>query len=101
MMVSGPRFQSVTSHPSNLERCHLCGTPRSAHGPDWTCPDEVPGRLHLALFVTGAVVLAVLGGASWALASSADITLSSFAAFACLAGLTLSVGGVTVLGRRT
>ena len=45
-------------------------------------------------------VIAVLGGALWALASAANINLSSFAAFVFLAGLTLLVAGVTVAGRR-
>ena len=45
-------------------------------------------------------MIAVLGGALWALASAANINLSSFAAFVFLAGLTLLVAGVTVAGRR-
>jgi hypothetical protein len=100
-MLADPQFQTAILHPSNLDRCNLCGAPRSAHGADWTCPSAViPDRAPLAFFVVAAGVLAVLGGATWALASAASITLSSLAAFACLAGLTLLIGGVAVSGRR-
>jgi hypothetical protein len=100
-MLADPQFQATILHPSNLDRCNLCGRPRSAHGTDWTCPSAViPSRAHRGLFTVAASVLAVLGGAIWALASAADITVSSLAAFACLAGLTLLVGGVTVAQRR-
>jgi hypothetical protein len=35
-MIADPQFQTTTLHPSNLDRCNLCGVPRSTHGADWT-----------------------------------------------------------------
>ena len=101
MVSDSPRFRPATPLPSNLDRCTRCGAPRSAHDADWSCPSAArPGRGTLTLFVAAAGVIAVLGGALWALASAANINLSSFAAFVFLAGLTLLVAGVTVAGRR-
>jgi uncharacterized membrane protein len=45
-------------------------------------------------------MLAVLGGAVWSLATSTNITLSSLASFALLAGLTLFISGVVIAGSR-
>jgi len=95
-----PQFQVSGTHPSNLDRCNLCGRPRSAHDADWSCrAADQPRIRHIALFFTVAIVLAVLGAEVWILTSSGNVTLSSLAAFACLAGITLLVSGVIVTGR--
>jgi ABC-type multidrug transport system fused ATPase/permease subunit len=101
MVSDSPRFRTAAPLPSNLDRCTRCGAPRSAHDADWSCPSGPrPGRGALTLFVAGAGVIAVLGAALWALASAANINLSTFAAFVFLAGITLLAAGLTVAGRQ-
>lgn len=88
----------TAQYPANLDRCRRCGAPRKMHGNDGGCGLTFPaGTKFAALFVTAG---AVLGGAIWLLASSARITVSSLAAFACLVILIVLVSGAAVVTRR-
>jgi hypothetical protein len=95
----GPQFNVTAGRLTNLDRCNLCGRPRSAHGADWTCgrPSQVS---HLVVAVVVAAALA-LGGIGLLAATSATATsLGSLGASCCLAGLTLLIAAVVLTGRR-
>jgi hypothetical protein len=100
-VIAGPKFQVVAEPISNHDRCNVCGSPRSVHGFDWSCPPGIaPGRRFFAPFVclTG---LLILGGIAWLTATSAaSTTAGTLAASGFLAGLTLLVCGLCLVSRR-
>lgn len=100
----GSQFQAAPGSPggmSNLDRCTLCGSPRSAHGINWSCPPGIVlrGRRAVALVVAAGIV--ALAGIGLLTASSRTATtMGSLGAAAMLAGLTVLVCCATVARRR-
>jgi hypothetical protein len=100
----GTQFQAAPGSPgglSNLDRCTWCGSPRSAHGMNWACPQgmELRGRRAVALVVVAGLV--ALAGIGLLTATSATATtLGTLGAAACLSGLTVLVCCATVARRR-
>ncbi len=101
VMSTVQQFADTGRAISNLDRCTLCGRPRSVHGIDWTCS---PGRP-----VSGArtTVLAVIGGlltlaaiAAMTVTSRTETSVGTLAATGLLTGVTLLVCGLIIAGRR-
>lgn len=100
-MIADSQFQVETRHLSNLDRCNLCGGPRSAHGIDWTCsPGVSASRARSVLLVVAAGLLALAGVGLLTVTSATEMTLGTLGASACLAGLTLLVCCAAIAGRR-
>lgn len=100
-VIADPKFQTTAEYISNLDRCHRCSAPRSAHGIDWTCPPAMSyRRKHFVLFVGFAALLALAGIALLTVTSQTSMSLGTLAATACLTGLTLLVCALSVAGRR-
>jgi hypothetical protein len=100
----GAQFQPAPGSPgglSNLDRCTWCGTPRSAHGMNWSCPPGLTlrGRRAIAVVIIGGL-LALTGIALLTATSATATTLGTLGAAACLAGLTVLVCCATVARRR-
>jgi hypothetical protein len=96
--IADAKFIRCTTHPSNLDRCKLCGGQRSAHGADWSCPPGLSQDTRAVLFVAG-VVLAALGAALWILVGSLSPTLNTLAALALPAGLMLIIISIMIDSR--
>jgi hypothetical protein len=95
-----PQFTTYDGQISNLDRCNRCGTFRSAHGPDWTCPASLRPVTSVIPLTAGAVL--TLTGALWLAitpdAPPRDVTVPpSLAVMALLAGITLVVMGLAML----
>lgn len=101
-VIADSQFQTTAEFISNLDRCNLCGAPRSTHGIDWTCSTGTsPGGKRVVLLVGLAALLALAGIAMLTASSATSMTLGTLAASACLTGLTLVVCGLSVIGRRS
>lgn len=101
-----PKFHAGA--PSNLDRCDLCGEPRSAHGPDWECPtgNRGLGRGPVVALATGGLLMVAgfimyistpspprgLSGAAQIVNSAGGIIL--------ICGLTTAVAAAIVISRR-
>jgi hypothetical protein len=96
--MAGPQFETRAGRLSNLDRCHRCGVPRSAHGADWSCPPGLSGRGRLPLLAIGGV-LSVAGGILWGLSSSAAAAASTLSGLAFLGGLLLLITASVSGGR--
>jgi hypothetical protein len=99
-MISS-QFETDTRQISSLDRCNLCGRPRSAHGADWSCSPAGSPRGTLvvtALVVAGLLALAGIG--LLAVTSATGTTLGSLGAAGVLAGLVVIVCGAAVSLRR-
>lgn len=100
----GAQFQAAPGSPggmSNLDRCTWCGSPRSAHGINWSCPSgaELRGRQSVVLAVIAGIV-ALTGIGLLTASSPTATTTGSLGAAAMLAGLTVLVCYATVARRR-
>ena len=86
------QFQVTGRYISNLDHCNRCGAPRSAHGPDWTCPGPpAPGAAMVPLKLGG---LLTLGGLVLEMTSANPATAKSTATLlAILIGITLFIVG--------
>lgn len=58
-MPAVPQFQTWIGQPSSLDRCNRCPAPRSAHGPDWSCPAGLQRRSPFAFLAAGGVLTAI------------------------------------------
>ncbi len=100
------RFQTWVGQPSNLDRCQRCHRPRSAHGPDWTCPAATsdqwspPDRLAVVPLTAGIVL--TLTGLILRLVAGSSVSPGEAALMAdgFLLGAVLIVAGVMLPGRR-
>ena len=96
----GRKFHSWVRQPSNVDRCERCHLPRSAHGPDWTCPARPSRRVAAGLAILGAaltvtgIVLRVLAG------SSVQPGRAMLMADATLLGVLLVIAGFSLSGGR-
>jgi hypothetical protein len=79
------QFQTIDRQPSNLDHCNRRGAPRSAHGPDWTCPAR-PARV-----TAGGVIAQVFAHANQAMQNAA--------AAGILAGVASLVAAVVMVVR--
>jgi hypothetical protein len=100
---TGTQFQSAPGSPgamSNLDRCNWCGSPRSVHGINWSCPSGplLRGRHYLA-YIVACGVLALLGVGVLTATSQTATSLGTLGAAGLLAGLTLLVCAAAA-GRR-
>jgi hypothetical protein len=100
----GAQFQAAPGSPggmSNLDRCTWCGSPRSAHGINWSCPSgaELRGRQSVVLVIIAGIV-ALTGIGLLTASSPTATTMGSLGAAAMLAGLTVLVCYATVARRR-
>jgi hypothetical protein len=99
MSVSSTRsrtqFRTWVGQASNLDRCVRCSAPRSAHGPDWSCPAAVTRPTSAVLLITGIL----LAGVSLILHSA--VGSSAFAAESAgfLIGVNLIIASLTTGGR--
>lgn len=101
---TGAQFQSAPGSPgamSNLDRCNWCGSPRSVHGINWSCPSGslLRGR-HFLAYVIGCGVLVLLGVGVLTATSQTSSSLGTLGAAGLLSGLTLLVCAVAAAGRR-
>ena len=93
------QFRASSSQPSSLDRCNQCGAPRSAHGPDWSCPAK-PAHVAVILLPLGilltvsGLVLSVTAGPNQGQAQ-ATATMA-----AVLTGITLLIAGAIAALRR-
>jgi hypothetical protein len=69
--TSPPQFEADAGL-SNLDRCNLCGAPRSAHGTDWSCPTREVGHTPAILLVLGSL-LVIVGALVASLASATAV----------------------------
>ena len=100
-MIADSQFQTTAERVSNLDRCNACGTPRSAHGIDWTCPAGTSHQTRRFGLLAGfAAILALPGIAVLTASSQTSMTPGTLAASACLVALTLLVCGLSVVIRR-
>jgi hypothetical protein len=91
------QFRAYRDYPSNLDLCNRCGRPRSAHGPDWSCPPKpARGVAAVSLFLGG---LLTLGGLILQVTRGADRALAQVIAAAIFVGVTLLVAGF-IMARR-
>jgi hypothetical protein len=93
-------FQSWVGQPSNLDRCDRCNAPRSVHGPDWTCPSPRSESVSMIPLVLGLNLVLAAIIARLVVGSAADQGQAMLMADAFMAGVVLSVVGVTGIGRR-
>jgi len=55
-----PQFHGIYDIQSNHDRCTRCGSPRSAHGIEWSCP-PMPRRSAATYPLVGGAVLTLIG----------------------------------------
>jgi hypothetical protein len=91
------QFQTINRQPSNLDHCNRRGAPRSAHGPDWTCPAR-PARVNAAVWLALGIVLTV-GGVIAQVFGRADQAMQNAAAAGILAGVASLVAAVVMVVR--
>jgi hypothetical protein len=101
---TGAQFQSAPGSPggmSNLDRCNWCGSPRSVHGINWSCPSSslMRGR-HALAYVIGCGVAVLLGVGVLTATSQTATSLGTLGAAGVLAALTLLVCTAAAAGRR-
>jgi hypothetical protein len=94
---TGPQFERWVGQTSNQDRCTRCGRPRSAHGPDWSCPSGRPRGAALAAVIAGSL-LAVAGVV---LRLTAAIASYQVPAALLSAGVIVAVAGLSMLGPRS
>jgi hypothetical protein len=101
-VLADPQFQTTAPRISNLDRCNVCGRPRSAHDFDFTCPDLAAaiGRRRYLAFVVGATVLALAGIGLLTASSTTSTTLGTLLAAGLLTGLTLLISAFAATGHR-
>ncbi len=100
-VIADQKFETTAGHISNLDRCNLCGSPRSAHGVNWNCgPDSSDGGKRFVLVLGLAALLALAGIALLTVSSQTSMTAGTLVATACLTGITLLAFGLSVAGRR-
>jgi hypothetical protein len=87
------QFQNFDGRISNLDHCNRCGAPRTAHGPDWTCPAR-PARVNAAVWLALAIVLTAGGVTAEVFART-----QSAAAVGILVGVTFLVAAVIMVVR--
>jgi hypothetical protein len=87
------QFQNFDGRISNLDHCNRCGAPRTAHGPDWTCPAR-PARVNAAVWLALAIVLTAGGVTAEVFART-----QSAAAVGILGGVTFLVAAVIMVVR--
>ena len=87
------QFQNSDGRISNLDHCNRCGAPRTAHGPDWTCPAR-PARVNAAVWLALAIVLTAGGVTAEVFART-----QSAAAVGILVGVTFLVAAVIMVVR--
>jgi hypothetical protein len=87
------QFQNSDGRISNLDHCNRCGAPRTAHGPDWTCPAR-PARVNAAVWLAFAIVLTAGGVTAEVFART-----QSAAAVGILVGVTFLVAAVIMVVR--
>jgi len=101
---AGTQFQSAPGSPggmSNLDRCNWCGSPRSVHGINWSCPSaRLPRGRRYVVFVIAAAALALLGIGVLTASSQTATSLGTLGAAGMLSGLTLLVCAAVAAGRR-
>jgi hypothetical protein len=100
-MRVGPQFQTALGGLSNLDRCNWCGTPRSAHGIDWSCPSGgARSGTRFAVLVAAAGVLALAGVALLTASSQTPSTPGTLGASGFLAAMVVLICTGTITGRR-
>jgi hypothetical protein len=87
------QFRTRDGQLSNLDHCNRCGAPRTAHGPDWTCPTR-PARVNAAAWLALAIVLTAGGVTAEIFART-----QSAAAIGILVGVTFLVAAVIMVVR--
>jgi len=105
-MIADQHFATSGRSISNLDRCNLCGRPRSVHGIDWTCPAGLlgaagrpgPARTIAVAVLAGLLALAVI---IWVtVTSTSNTSVGSLAAAAFLAAITVAMTGAVIAGQR-
>jgi hypothetical protein len=91
------QFRTLDGRLSNLDHCNRCGAPRTAHGPDWTCPAR-PARVNAAVWLTLAIVLTA-GGVIAQVVARANQAMQNAAAAGILAGVALLIAAVLMVVR--
>jgi hypothetical protein len=98
---AGPQFQPGLGGISNLDRCNWCGSPRSVHGIDWSCPSRATGRgRHRVAFIATTGLLALAGVALLTVSSQTALTAGTLSASGVLAGLVVLICTLAIAGRR-
>jgi hypothetical protein len=96
-----PQFQARLGGMSNLDRCNWCGSPRSVHGIDWSCPSRAVGRgKHPVAFIAATGLVALAGVVLLTISSQTALTTGTLGASVVLAGLVVLICAVTIAGRR-
>ena len=96
---TAPRFHTWVGQLSNLDRCERCHMPRSAHGADWSCPQELPREMAAIPLVVG-VNLVIASIIVRVLAGSIPQTQAMLIGDAFVLGVILIVAGLVGVGRR-
>jgi hypothetical protein len=100
-MTSDTQFQVTQREITSMDRCNLCGAPRSAHGIDWTCSPGIAVRnAQIITAVTTAGLLAIGGVVILTVTSTTGTSPGSLGAAIVLAALTVLICGAEVIYRR-
>lgn len=89
--------------PSGLDRCEWCGLPRSAHGPDYSCPTSTPGRGRVpalivgSLFAVAGLIMVVVGPG----VTLEQPAVSGLGAAFLFCGLTTAVAAAVLIRRHS
>jgi hypothetical protein len=102
MVTSSPleareQFQTFSRRPSNLDKCLRCGSQRSAHGPDWSCPSRPAISGSIAWLILGTVLTTVGLIARLNAGLNQSMTTVQIASAAIVVGLILVVSGTVLL----
>lgn len=91
------QFQTRDGQLSNLDHCNRCGAPRTAHGPDWTCPTR-PARINAVVWLVLAIVV-ITGGVIAQVFARANQAMQNAAGAGIVAGVALLVAAVIMVVR--
>ena len=100
-MIADTQFQVTQHEITNLDRCNLCGAPRSAHDVDWTCsPRVVVHNAQIITAVTTAGLLAIGGVVFLIVTSTTRTSPGSLGAAIVLAALIILICASDITQRR-
>jgi hypothetical protein len=100
-MAPDTQFQVTQREITSLDRCNLCGAPRSAHDVDWTCsPGVAVTNAQIITAVTTAGLLALAGVVFLAVTSTTRTSPGSLGAAIVLAALIVLICASDIARRR-
>jgi hypothetical protein len=100
-MAADTQFEVTQHEITSLDRCNLCGAPRSAHDVDWTCSPGIAVRnAQIIAAVTTAGLLAIGGVVILAVTSTTGTSPGSLGAAIVLGALAVLICAMYITHRR-